>query len=367
MDINAEFVPGLELNERFYHQIVREIIASQFPTLDYSAALIGPGSDVLGFDTPRSRDHDWGLRLQLFLSGPDYQAVGAELDRCLRRSLPKEFMGYPVGWSEPDLADGGTRQMEFNGGDEVNHNIRITTIEAYVQSHLGIKPEEDIDIAHWLSWPEQKLLEFTSGKVFHDGVGQLVSLRERLAYYPQDVWLYRMAAQWMRLSQEEPFMGRCGELNDELGSRLIASRLIWDMMRLCFLMERRYAPYSKWLGTAFSTLECGPRLTKNFLKILEAHSWQEREEYLIASYQSLVDMFNELGITPRIEADIKCFFDRPYRVLYAHRFSEALLEQISDQRLQGKGFIGAVDRFVDATDVTTDILLCRSIGEIIFR
>ena len=35
--------------------------------------------------------------------------------------------------------------------------------------------------------------------------------------------------------------------------------------------------------------ECGLRLTKNFLKILEAHSWQ-RGRILNRSYQSLVDV-----------------------------------------------------------------------------
>ena len=39
------------------------------------------------------------------------------------------------------------------------------------------------------------------------------------------------------------------------GSRLVAARLARDLIRLCFLLERRYAPYSKWLGSAFAQLE----------------------------------------------------------------------------------------------------------------
>ena len=57
---SPSFVPGLELARDFYREAIRPILAREFPYLDHSAALIGPGSDVLGFDSARSSDHDWG-------------------------------------------------------------------------------------------------------------------------------------------------------------------------------------------------------------------------------------------------------------------------------------------------------------------
>jgi hypothetical protein len=59
-----------------------------------------------------------------------------------------------------------------------------------------------------------------------------------------------LTCQWQRISQEEPFPGRCAEAGDELGSALITARLARDSLRLVMLMRRRYPPYSKWLGTA---------------------------------------------------------------------------------------------------------------------
>ncbi|MHA1654890.1 MAG: hypothetical protein ACTSWT_00045 [Candidatus Heimdallarchaeota archaeon] len=69
----SEFIPGLELNRRFYNEIVKPILKKNYPNLSYSVARIGFGSDVLGFDTERSTDHDWGPRLELFLEKKEYE------------------------------------------------------------------------------------------------------------------------------------------------------------------------------------------------------------------------------------------------------------------------------------------------------
>ena len=35
----------------------------------------------------------------------------------------------------------------------------------------------------------------------HDGAGELTGLRERLGWYPVDVWRYLLAAGWTRLGR----------------------------------------------------------------------------------------------------------------------------------------------------------------------
>jgi len=55
-----KFVPGLKLSKLFYKSKVKPILSSAFPRVPHSAALIGWGSEVLGFDTHVSRDHHWG-------------------------------------------------------------------------------------------------------------------------------------------------------------------------------------------------------------------------------------------------------------------------------------------------------------------
>ena len=89
-----QFIPGVRLNEMFYREAVAPILASAFPGLRYSAALIGYGSDVLGFDSERSTDHEWGPRLVIFLSEKDRDVLVPSIDETLATGLPHEFYGY---------------------------------------------------------------------------------------------------------------------------------------------------------------------------------------------------------------------------------------------------------------------------------
>ncbi|WP_202870597.1 DUF4037 domain-containing protein [Kribbella sp. VKM Ac-2571] len=79
-------------------------------------------------------------------------------------------------------------------------------------------------------------------------------VRDALAWYPDQIWRWTLACQWSRIAQEEAFVQRTHEVGDELGSRVVAARLVRDLMRLAMLQARTYAPYSKWLGTAFARL-----------------------------------------------------------------------------------------------------------------
>jgi hypothetical protein len=65
------FVPALEVSRRFYEEVVRPLLDASYPGLTYAAALIGSGSEILGFDSGMSMDHDWGVRLFLFLKEED--------------------------------------------------------------------------------------------------------------------------------------------------------------------------------------------------------------------------------------------------------------------------------------------------------
>jgi len=347
-----QFIPGLELSRRFYYESVKPILDVEFPMLHFTAARLGNGSEILGFDTSISTDHDWGPRLQLFLRHGDYEQFHGEVIERLRHKLPRHFMGYSTHFGDPD--EEGTRLLVEADG-LVNHRVEVWTIQGFFIDYMAYDPREEPTIFDWLSWPQQHLLGVTAGAVYDDYLGELKPLRERLKYYPHDVWLYLLTAQWSRIGQEEAFVGRTGEVGDELGSRLLASRLVHDLMQLCFLMERSYAPYPKWFGTAFSRLTCAPSLTPILAKVLNAPEWLKRQDYLCQSYEMVASMHNDLGITEPLETAVRNFHNRPFCVIDAARFVRAIKGTIKDPVVEAIATnIGGIDQFSHSTDLRSN-------------
>jgi hypothetical protein len=52
-------------------------------------------------------------------------------------------------------------------------------------------------------------------------------------------------------------MGRCGDLEDELGSRIIAARLVRDLMKLGFLLKSSMRPTANGWGRLLRGLNVG--------------------------------------------------------------------------------------------------------------
>lgn len=349
------FVPGLALARALHDEGVAPVLAREFPGLPYATARLGVGSDVLGFDTEMSADHDWGPRLELFLREADFERHRDAIDAALRRGLPRRVLGHSTSFTEADAHDDGTRFLVDAAEGAVNHRVEITAVRRFVRGYLGWDPRDDpgaeIAPADWLTFPEQKLRTLTDGPVFHDAVG-VASLRARLAYYPDDVWRHQLAAAWERLADEEHLMGRAGSVGDELGSAVIGARLVRDVMRLGFLMERTYAPYAKWFGTAFARLTAAPELTPHLREALAARDWRTRESHLVPAYEIVARMHDALALTPPMPTSASRFYGRPFRVMAMQGFAEALLRTIRDERVRAlatRPVIGGVDFVSDNT------------------
>ncbi len=344
-----KFIPGLDLSEAFYHEDVRPILDRRFPGLVHSAAKLDRGSDVLGFDTPRSMDHHWGPKTMLFLSEPDCECSAGEIVDVLANELQYEFRGLPTHFDRPEVSGGFLKLIDEG---PICHGVTVATVRRFFDDYLGVDPLAGISEVEWLSMPHQRLRTIASGRVFHDGLGELEPARRALEWYPKDLWLYVLACQWRRIDQEEPFVGRCGDVGDELGSRIVASRQINELMRLCFLIERKYWTYYKWFGTAFSRLKCAEVLRPVFHAVLDSPDWKTREGHMSAAYLHIARMHNDLGVTDYVEPEIAPFHDRPYLVPHSDRFVRALLARVESETARNLPVhLGAVSQFADSTDV----------------
>jgi hypothetical protein len=313
----SAFVSGQELSGRFYREVVRPILTADFPDLAHSAALLGRGSEVLGFDDEMSTDHNWEPRVLLFFRPEDDRGAAEE---ALRAKVPARFEG---------------RQTEFS----------VHTLRSFFLDHLVFDIDSELEPRDWLTFPEQRLRMITAGAVYHDEVG-LQEVRDRFAYYPQDVWYYLLIAAWWRVHPEFNLVGRAGFAGDELGSAVIGAQLVDGLMHLCFLIEREYAPYSKWFGTAFARLPCGAELTPILRQVLRAETWQDRETALMTAYETVSARHNALRITPPVSLDVEQMWGRPFKVVWGD-FPTALAAQIQDPAVKAiadRWPVGSIDQ-----------------------
>ena len=320
-----KFIPGLKLCKLFYQKQVRPILNKEFPSLRYSAALIGWGSEVLGFDTAMSRDHHWGPRVLLFLDQHDYPKLQHRIRKSLSNNLPYEFMGYSTNFSQPQ-PNGVRHPVRIKRGP-VNHMVNMFALKSFFEARLGFDPSKKIEVTDWLTVPQQRLLEVVSGEVYHDGLGQLRKRRAKLKFYPTDVWLYLLAAQWTKISDEEAFVGRAGDLGDELGSQVIATRQVREIMKLAFLMEKQYAPYSKWLGTAFGRLKLAKTDARLAGCITGENMESEREE-IGPGILNRGQTAQRFEITKPLPTTVSKYFGRPFLVIHGDKFASAIKEAI---------------------------------------
>ena len=342
----SDFIPGLELGRQYYGEIVRPLVDAEFPGLPHSAALIGSGSEILGFDTEMSSDHDWGPRVLLFLEETDHARCHTALHDLLALKLPQTFRGYQTDFAYP----------ETDHTYPLQHRVRILTLRGFVQDYLGFDIAHPLQPADWLTFPQQKLRTLVAGAIYRDQVG-LRALWEKFTYYPDDVWFYLLAASWNRIGQENHLMGRAGYVGDEIGSAIIGSRLVRDLMLLCFLMERQYAPYPKWFGTAFAQLSCAPELSPTLFQAQIAPTWQERERPLCTTYTYALAKHNALGITPPVSTQVTPFYDRPFQVIMVEEVIASLRTRIQDptvKHLADQRLLGSIDQFSDSTDLLSD-------------
>lgn len=330
----SAFIPGLKLSERFSRQVVQPVLHDGWPKLRYSAGLAGWGSEVLGYDTPRSTDHMWGPRLLLFLSQADCRRQGEDIKEHLRHTLPRTFGGFSGHFGAPDAI--GVRCQESSVTGPVEHMVEVFSPEGFLERYLGIRSEKHLRRVDWLAFSEQSLLEVTGGKMFHDGLRRMCALRARFTYYPRDVWLHKLAHAWQALSDEGAFPGRCHELGDTIGWRVLVARQAERVMRLCFLQERVYMPYSKWFGTAFMRRRSARHVAPMLSGALTARSWASAEEHIVRAYEYIARAQNRLEVAARQSAKATFYFGRPYRVICDDRFAEACRDAIRDPEVRAR-------------------------------
>lgn len=220
---------GLELARSLYFEKGAAMIREKFPQYEDKIAvgLAGRGSQCFGFDDDISRDHDFEPGFCLWLTDADDIAIGVPLAREYRAL----FGG----------ASGASSTLGTAG-------VGVMRISDFYRPYTGTgkAPETWQD---WLYLPSHALAEATNGEVFRDELGEFSRIRDSIANgMPEDVRRKKLASRLIFMAQSGQYnYSRCLRHGEEGAAMLALCEFVKNAAEAVYLLNRRHAPYYKWL------------------------------------------------------------------------------------------------------------------------
>ena len=252
--VGNDGMTGLELARRYFEEYGLPMIRDKFPKYEerIAAGLVGPGSECFGFDDGISRDHDFGPGFCIWLTKDDYKKIGKALQKEYD-ALPKEFMGY----KRLDTENAGKR-------------VGVFSIKKFYKNILGIKGVIDTD-EKWLYTDDEKFAHAVNGEVFVDGPGVFTAMRDQLLkYYPDKVWRRKIARCAALMSQTGQYNHpRMLQRGDTVSASVYLADFCRATMQIMYLLNRQYAPYSKWLYKGLERFENAEGIRTKLKKLSE--------------------------------------------------------------------------------------------------
>jgi hypothetical protein len=339
---------GLELSEVYYWEIVRLIIARRFPQLleKHAAGLIGYGSDVLGHDDDLSRDHEWGARCHIWLLDSDYDQLAVSLDQAFDEELPIEFMGYPARFS---IDHSNELLVPYNGQTNIHH-VAITSVSRHMRIQLGVHTAQP-SILDWLVIPEQKLLEWTKGKIFTDPIGEITDIRKTLFYLPEDVWRYKLKYTWNAFNGID-VIGLSNCRGESLSARLVLNKMVEKVVHLIFLYNRKYRPGTyKWISKELAQINSAVNeIGQQLEEILTESSLKKAVERIEGILATLIKQHNSMKLTDYIELDPSNVYARGFQAYSYKKIEEAHFSSLPEE-LRSLEISGCLDQWVTSEDI----------------
>jgi hypothetical protein len=275
---------GLELCESYFQEEGRPVLERTFGQLFNRMAigLAGDGSECYGYDDEISRDHDWGPGFCIWLTKGDYEDAGPKIQEVYD-SLPRTYKGY------------SQRLCSQWGGGRVG----VLEIGAFYSGFVG-KYQPPANDAEWLLLPENNLAAATNGKVFQDNLGKFSQIRSSLLqFYPEDIRLKKIASRCMTIGREGQYnFSRCVKRGALYAAQYAETKFCADAMSMVFLLNKRYAPFYKWIHRAVQTLPVlGNYFYRGVSKLVEECDYSAKIEQIEALSQALISELRGQGLS----------------------------------------------------------------------
>ena len=277
--------PIVATSRRFFEQIVQPAMERRFPqaAAQMACGVFGYGSEALYRDDELSRDHHWGLRVDMLLPDAMHRELGGAILEALEPELPESFEGVAL------------RDAHVAG-----HGIAPESLTAFLTRTIGLDHAPRTH-AEWLDVPEVDVVHVVNGEVWHDPAGDFTGVRRSLLqYYPEPVWLRRIS-HWCRYASGMGIyaLNRAVLRQNWPYAFTAFSRALKLSLELAFLLERTYFPYDKWLYPMFRDLPIAADMDHLVAEAVRPDTpWPRRVELLGAIADVLDAKMVALGVIP---------------------------------------------------------------------
>ena len=273
-----ESLTGLQISRMYYEQVGAGMIHEKFARFEARIAvgLVGEGSDCFGFDDEMSRDHDWGPGFCMWVDDVTYEAIGEALESEYEK-LPSKFMG-----------------MKRLATREAKGRVGVIRIREFYSRVLNLKNGIPRSEEEWMAVKEEDLAAATNGQIFRDDDGVFFSLRNTLlAYYPESVFRKKLSYELIRMAQTGQYnFQRCLKRGDRVTAGMYLAEFYEHTLKTLFLLNRKYAPYKKWMMRSAQKLKTLPRIAVLLSEIAAMDIENEEVAAHIETIASLI--LNEL-------------------------------------------------------------------------
>ena len=235
---------GLEAARLWYETAGAPMLEREFGDVVSRIAVgrAGHGSECFGYDDDVSRDHDYFTGFRLWITEEDERDFGFRLERAyikLRKECP------------PDTGNNAGTDGSLLGDAEDG----VITIGEFYRRHLGF-PGAPENWRQWLYTPSHAFAEAVNGAVFRDDLGVFSRIRETILNgMPEDVRRKKIAARAIFMAQSGQYnYMRCLRHGEPGAAALALDEFVRNAAEMAFLLNRRHAPYYKWVFRAMREL-----------------------------------------------------------------------------------------------------------------
>lgn len=250
---------GIELAQKFYEEYGAPMIHEKFPEYEDRIAVgfVGEGSERFGFDDVYSRDHDFGPGFCMWVTKTVYAEIGEQLQQEYEK-LPLTYMG--VTRMNTEMAQG---------------RVGVQLIGDFYEKYTGYRQSPDT-VGKWIDIEDYKLATVTNGAVFRDDLGIFSDIREQFKNQPERARLVKLAREISAMAQTgQCNYGRSMARKDYVTAQICISEFMEHTMKCLFILNKKYAPYYKWLLQGTKRLERLSEITEILMELADIPDQRE--------------------------------------------------------------------------------------------